>query len=316
MMKMIDCPQNLKNAEFAIVHFLLEFQEPYHLRADALLRLRRDLRGAAQADLRSQDDIESSYEALFNPPLTSDPVALKRYQRPGPPFVILPAGKLPVSYEAGDMMELTVIFWGGSVRYLKEFALVLQSLGRLGFHKGEGTFELAAIQSEDAAGERSTLWSTGEGWEEITPTFCDARWWLETRGAAGSPIGMQFLTPARLLSRGKPLFKPCFARIFPFLLRRVTSMLYAHCGLEVAAEINHLLSSANKVVEKENNLFWKDWRSLEGDSHTQELGGVCGSVVLEGDSLFDILWVLNLGTLLNMGKGASFCAGHYLLKEI
>jgi hypothetical protein len=94
-------------------------------------------------------------------------------------------------------------------------------------------------------------------------------------------------------------------------------MIFAHCDLEVLgmSEPGLLLEAAGRVVEQENQLVWRDWRVLEGKEHIQDIGGVSGSIRLEGEALAEILWVLNLGSLLNIGKGAAFCAGHYFLKE-
>jgi hypothetical protein len=119
-------------------------------------------------------------------------------------------------------------------------------------------------------------------------------------------------TPARLLSVNRPLFRPTFQRLLPFILRRVTSLLYT-CGDFELVDAEQLLKGAAPVQERENTLAWKDWRTLDGEEEKVEIGGIKGSVVLSGEGLLDILWLLNIGSLCNVGKGASYGAGHFLL---
>ena len=110
------------------------------------------------------------------------------------------------------------------------------------------------------------------------------------------------------------MFRPSFAAIFPFILRRVTSMTHAYCGIELVDDPSFLLEAAGHLLEKNSALQWKDWRSLQGTEKIQDLGGVVGSVVLKGEELESLLWVLRLGSLLNLGKGSAFGCGHFTLE--
>lgn len=306
---MIEIPRKLREVEFVVAHFQLEFQDSYRMTAEVALRLRRDLHQVARHALAIRD-----FAALFDPPLSSDPVALRRHQRPGPPFVLLPSGGEPGLFEPGDQFDLTVVFWGDGVRRLGDFAMVLKCLGPLGLHRGEGPFELVSIEAEDPAGVRLPVWRGGD-LSRLAPPISDACWWLETCPPAGTSLCLEFFTPARLVSRGKPLFRTSFARLFPFVLRRVTSMLHAHCDVDVVADAAPLLAAAANAVEIENRLAWEDWRVLGGTGRSQDLGGLGGAVCLEGDSLAEISWVLHLGSLMNVGKGAAFGAGRYGLRS-
>ena len=319
-MTMLDFPRELKGVEFSLALFQLEFQETCQVSWESLLRLRRGLRQAA-VHVLIEGEVSATtgrerFAALFDPPLPEDPVALRRYQKPAPPFVILPERGLAAGYEAGDVLELPVVFWGRGIHCLADFARTLQVLGSSGLHQGEGLFELAGIEAVDSAGQHRTVWQEGAALDRLAPPLCDACWWMGTAAASGPTLKLEFATPARLLSRGKPLFRISFAHMFPFILRRVTSMVYAHCGVEVVTDPHPLLAASRQVVVSDNQLVWEDWRSLEGDGGRQDLGGIGGSVTLGGDALAQICWVLNLGSLLNLGKGATFGAGHYGLRKV
>ena len=64
-----------RTIEYSLVHFHLEFLEPYVLSLETLLRLRRDLHAAGRQVLGDR------YGSLFDPALPLDPVALRRHQR-------------------------------------------------------------------------------------------------------------------------------------------------------------------------------------------------------------------------------------------
>ena len=312
-----DIPRELQGVDFALTRFQLEFQDSFRISREVLLCLRRDLLQAARLVLSRNASAEGNdrFSALFDPPLPDDPVALRRHQRPGAPFALLPEPDGTGEYEAGDLLDLQVAFWGAGIQSIGDFARTLRVLGRLGLHRGEGTFELAAIIAEDAAGNRSRIWSEGEDLKDLAPPVCNARWWLESDQSGGSGVDLEFITPARLLSQGKPLFRPSFGKLFPFILRRVTSMMHNHCGLEMTMEAQSLLRSAAQVETRENRLRWEDWKTLTGEEKVQDLGGVCGLLRLEGDALAEIFWILKMGSLLNIGKNAAFGAGHYRLRS-
>jgi hypothetical protein len=301
-------PVRLHSVDFVRIRFQLEFQEPYLLTLEAALRLRRNLRQALHP-------AESEYfQQLFEPPLPSDPVAVRRFQRPSPLFVLLPPSDLPRTLLEGDLLDLEVLFWGTGVHQLGDFSLVLQALGAAGWHRGEGRFNLVQLGATNHAGGCERIWQVGQSPLNLAPPVLSAAWWLEESGVWEAPLQLEFLSPARILSGGRPLFQPNFVRLFPFFLRRVTSMVHACCGVEILDDPEPLLKASSAVIETSNTLHWSDWRTLEGES-SQELGGVTGSVFLQGDILPEILWILNLASLMNLGKGASYGAGHFRLSE-
>lgn len=304
-----------KGIEFAILHFRFEFAQDTTLSPQGLLQLRRELHHSARtlfALEASEAGARALFQSLFDPPLASDPIARRRYQRPGPPFVLAidPAGA--GDYQAGDHWELKTLFWGHGAQYCDDFARVLQALARAGFGPGSEGGELVTVESEDASGHRCRLWQEGQPLQRLTPVFCELDWWLAD-WPQGCDWRLEFLTPARVLSAGRPLFRPDLAQLVPFMLRRVTSMCHAHCGLELCVDPGATLQAAARVKTWERTLLWRDWRSLDRGSEVFDLGGVMGGVTLSGAALDEIAWVLQTGSLLNLGKGAAFGAGAFRL---
>ena len=102
--------------------------------------------------------------------------------------------------------------------------------------------------------------------------------------------------------------------MFPFVLRRVSSMLACHAEVEVISNPQRLLELAGEVSEIENSLHWQDWRQLKGEEWKQDLGGLNGRLLLSGRALAEIFWLLQLGSLFSIGKSATYGAGQYCLR--
>jgi hypothetical protein len=117
------------------------------------------------------------------------------------------------------------------------------------------------------------------------------------------------------MKSGKPLRRPTFAQLFPFLLRRVTAQLHAYCGIEVIDDPGPFLASAGQLSSS-SDLDWVDWRAMTGRPDLAAVGGLVGTITLSGDALEEILWVLGLATLFGVGKGAAYGAGRIGLHAV
>lgn len=302
-------PEELYRADFCRLIFHIQFSESFELTSEAFLRLRRGLLQAAK-DLES-DSPGCLALQLFEPELATDPVARRRFQRPAPCFVLVPPILSFGACSVGQTVPLEVLFFGSGMSQLPLFFRTLKRLGKQGLFLGKGPFEIRMVDSLDASGNGQLLSDLGEPDEPLSPAVNHCGWWLENQAKPFESLQLSFVTPARLLSNGRPLFEPEFEQIFPFILRRVTSMLYAHCELELIDDPMVFLNAAGEVEVVARSLKWEDWRTLSG---RQDLGGVTGRLELAGPGLSDILWILHLGSLLQIGKGASYGAGCFQLK--
>ena len=276
--------------------------------AETLLRLRRDLLRAGRRVLGAGP----MFEALFDPPVAEDPLARRRFQKPGPPFVVLPSSDLPRPVEPGDSLAVAVHFFGRGIQLIESFLFCLTQLGRNGLWQGEACFEVGALAAEDPAGNLCEIPLPGSG--VVPPWPIDTgRWWLDSR-SAGSCWRLRLLSPARLMSRGRPLFRAGLRELFPFVMRRVGSVAYYHCGIEVLPQVEEALADLAAIDEVRNSLHWRDWRTLDGSHGPVDLGGLVGALVFHAPRSATALGLLHLGSLLNIGRGATYAAGHYCLE--
>lgn len=89
-------------------------------------------------------------------------------------------------------------------------------------------------------------------------------------------------------------------------------MVYAHTGVELLDEPSSLLDSVSRIDELETRLSWSDWRAIAGQQDLV-VGGFTGEMVLSGQAIGDIYWVLAVASLFGIGKGASYGAGRFKL---
>jgi hypothetical protein len=297
----------LAKTDYARIEFHLEFQESFTLHREMVLRLRREFIRIAR-QMKHNDQDPEQFLAMLDPGLSSDPFARRLFQKPAPPFVIHPQRKNESELDAGDQFVLEAVFLGGFARHVHLFSVLLVELGKVGFCRGEGRFELVKVTALDQAGNCSENLVIND---QLTLPQVNIGWSIEEIVQSSNNIGITFLTPARLLSNSKPIFDVNFTGIFPFMLRRVSSMLYAWCGVELLVDAPGLIDAATKVDLLFSDLHWHDWRTLDSDNDQQSLGGVIGHLVLDHIDSDEILTIIALSRLLNIGKSASYGCGHF-----
>ncbi len=307
-------PTELQQVEYVKLYFHLEIDSYFDLPVLGLLQLRRELLQTlgAMPD-HDKSDVVRPLRQLLQPDLSDDPVLRRQIQKPTPALVISPDISLHGLIEPRQRVVLPIIFIGSGINKIDPFVGLVQHLGARGIYHGAGQFILEAVEAEDGSGLRSMLWFDGKSQDKLTPPICNLSWWLERQICPENSIQLEMMTPLRLLHQGKPLFKVGFAKLFPFLLRRVTALLAGHAGVELPLDPQRLISLANRVVSFENQLFWKDWRTLKQEQREQNLGGLMGHLSFAGDELTELIWILQLGSLFNFGKGATYGAGQYRL---
>ena len=287
----------LAHADFAMVRMTLEFLDSCRLDPFVLLRLRRGL-------LRSGRELFGDRAALwFAPALSNDPQALRRFQKPAPAFVIRPQLLKRADWDEGDTLTLDVLFLGAGIQQLPDFLTLLEHFGRSGICGGSGCFDLVATHCLESSGS----WRLMR--RELPLDILSLGWWLDSGLPLPESLHLAFSTPTRLVVNGQPLRRPQFRQVFPFMLRRVTSMLYYHCGLEPVEDLVPLFSAARQVDDEWEQSQWIDWHDHGDESERVRLGGMTGLLRVGGRGREELDWIITLATLLGVGRGATFGAG-------
>lgn len=299
-------PPSLQQAEFVTVRFVLEVRDDGLLTVARMLSLRKTLRfvaGEVLGNVRAR--------RLFDPPPSSDPVAVRRFQKPAPAFVIKQDWCVSGELREGDRIVIDLLLLGDGLSSLEDMVLLFSSLGDYGLDNGNLHFDLVEIQTLDHEDRWQTIrQETRRRHQPLTPIVLRLDHWLDRHWPQSHPVSLEFTTPLRLVAGGRILRRPDFSSLFPFLLRRVTSMLHAHCGLEPVPEPGPLLQSAATLRGGWDEVRWIDWRETGGD---ELLGGLTGTLHIEGDALDEVLWIILLASLFGAGKGAAYGAGRFSL---
>jgi hypothetical protein len=307
-------PAELNNVDFTRVIFSLEFLDTCQLDTTVLLGFRSLMRPVAK-QVFADDGAEGKrrFKALFEPAISHDPVALKKFQKPSPPFVLL-LKPMPVHVvNAGDSLDLELLFLGTSIPLICDFLACLILLGRFGLVGGHGKYDVVEMSAVGQDEQVQHIWQRGCPADRIAPPLDSIGLWLERQLPVALPLSLQFEIPARLMVNGRPVRRPSFAALFPFMLRRVTSMLHAHAGCELMLDAADLLGVAESVSVAEAHFDWNDWRDLSGNRPMRAIGGFTGRMSLDGKALRDIFWVIAVASLFGLGKGAAYGAGRFSL---
>jgi hypothetical protein len=236
--------------------------------------------------------------STFGQALSTDPSALRRYQKPPLPF----AFSIPVlSCRDTEEYELALVIVGDATRHLE---LYLKSMQQLGGRNSALGVELQEIAALAADGSRQLL---GAGSGRLNLAATPFRSFAEAGSAPVSshgPITLQLHAPLRILQDGKPLRCPSFQVLAGALFRRVSALAYYYGGVELEQDFKWLATKSREIDGTASQLVWANWGGA--------LQGVCGELSFSGE-LEEFMPFLRLGELLNVGKGASYGMGSYTL---
>lgn len=305
-------PEQLVGVDIVKVRFVLEMQTPCALQPADFLGLGRLLRTAGRQLFEAHDTLAAKqWRDLFQPSPSSDPVALRKFQKPAPGFVITMPVVQKELFSPGERLALEVLFIGTSIPLIHEFLRSLIHIGKLGMATGDGRFEVVELYNQEPAHSESLVWRQHQPLDSLACSVQPLSWLLHQEPVQ-TQVRLRFKTPTRLLIDGKPLRKPRLQKIFPFMLRRVTSMLHAHCSLEVVDDPVPLFDLLETLETAAVRMSWSDWRTLPGRGGLA-VGGFVGEMTVGGQAMQDLYWVFAVASLLGIGKGASYGAGQFEL---
>lgn len=293
----------LPDIEFVAISFHYRLATPQVLPLFPELMLRSALH---QAGIEVLDP--DPFERLFTPALPDDPTALRRYQRPAPPFALQPRPP-SLTTTATDQGIISCHLFGDGILLLDELIKTMAEVQPFVFANRQRHGHLITVSAADASGKETTIWQKGMT-KCADPPRITAAWRFDSLPTTNDWC-LEIITPARLLVQKKPLFRPALRHLLPFILRRVTALCYFcnHIEIEGAQE----LLDMSIGIEEVSDWRWHDWRSHFGDGTLTELGGVYGQLRLKGQLPDDLADLLRLGSLMNIGKGAAYGAGAYRL---
>ncbi|MCM8826482.1 MAG: CRISPR system precrRNA processing endoribonuclease RAMP protein Cas6 [Candidatus Omnitrophica bacterium] len=227
------------------------------------------------------------------------------------PFIIEPPLETKTNYKKDESLEFNLILIGKAIEYLPYFVFTFKELGNIGLGKNRGKFELDRIcdfkknKVYDKEDDILRNFDSRINFEEIINYYSNL-----------DSLSLNFLTPTRIKIKNDLIVKPEFHILIRALLHRFSALSYFHCQAELKLDYNLLISQAERIRIKEDNLKWLDWERYSSRQNTRmKFGGFVGRITYEGN-FKEFLPLLLLGQFTHIGKNCTFGLGKYeILKE-
>ena len=257
-----------------------------------------------------------AYASIFETPGDISDRNLIDSQAPRPFILKLPLHDKQM-YLPGENLTFGITLLGRAIDYIPYFILAFDEVGQRGLGKGRGRFILESVHQVEpsvvdpiytAESGKIIIQNSTDGLSIIRdiPNIEDISNLLE----------LEFLTPGRFVQGGQLVNILTFEVLIRSLLRRVTWLGHHHCNINLNINYHELIEKTKNVTIYENNLQWFDWDRYSQRQHTKmKLGGLIGKVSFKGNWK-EFVWLINLGELFHVGKGATFGLGSYLIRVI
>lgn len=295
------------NYDLAVQKLLIKARVTCPIRGPVLLSKLRSLYEESLAALycrkgqRCPDPVLCPFHTAFAQELSPDPDLVRRHQKPPHPF----SWHVPLAADlrARQEIQLCLVLIGRAalqiaahtmaVRHLFEHPeLQNVELTHLAVSGASGSVCSWPLQSTEAPDELPNL-----SWEDL----------ILQAGQIPSQLRIVLTTPLRLMNDGKPLtvFEP--SRFLRTVIRRCSALAAYYGTTPIEADFRSLSSASTRV-----RVTTDQSRRISVDGRIQ---GITGSVDLMGD--FYELWPwLQLGQLVNVGKGAAFGYGQFKVENV
>jgi hypothetical protein len=246
------------------------------------------------------------FPGLFGQLLASDPSALKRYQKPPLPFIFSFPSLADIRQQDGDIpCELVLV--GHAIHHICDFMAALRTV--LASPEGTAAYGAACVARVESLDyqRKTVVIAVDAGVPDISRVVTlDAAGVTEGCPRHGDTLGIRLLTPLKLVKDGQQV-KAFDAGLFVrSLMRRVSSLAYYYCGLEMEADFRSCSEATERLELLEDRFCFGNC------DRSMRLSGVMGEGCLSGD-FRDLMTFLALGEYLHLGKGASFGMGAYQL---
>lgn len=253
-----------------------------------------------------------AYAYIFETSPSPNSHRLRNLEEIPRPFVIEPPLETKTTYKKGEILEFNLVLIGRAIDYLPYFIFTFKELGGIGIGKHRGRYELLRCFNH----KNDKIYDSSDEILNDTDSKIDIERQTNSFALKSGYLSISFFTPTRIKIKGDLVTEPEFHVLIKALLHRISALAYFHCGIEPDFNYKLLISEAEKIKIKSENLSWFDWERYSSRQDTRmKLGGFVGEVTYEGNfELFSPL--LLLGEYTHVGKNCTFGLGKYqMLKK-
>ncbi|HTG81842.1 MAG TPA: CRISPR system precrRNA processing endoribonuclease RAMP protein Cas6 [Geobacteraceae bacterium] len=245
------------------------------------------------------------YHQLFSQPLSADPAALKRYQKPSLPFVFhIPT--LPEQPNRQTIAELELVLVGPALTHVSTFLAALEGMQALAACRKKLPATLIKVESVGYDDDRALVAVPAKGANMDRLVTLSLQGVRESTVLAPDTVALSIVTPMLILTEGRPLREFSFSPFMRALIRRVSSLAYYYGESEAELDYKWLARQSHQVECLNFDFHWVEWG--------RKRYGVIGTGVFRGD-LTDFHQFLLAGELLHVGKEATSGLGRFILER-
>jgi hypothetical protein len=240
------------------------------------------------------------YEEMFSQELSSNPYAVKRFQKPPLPFVFNPP-LLPPPPNRGFKAELGLNLAGRAVNHILHFIDAVKFM----FDReldGAPIARIITIETTDYFGNRMVI-AGGDGGISVDRFAVLSLEGME-KSSILSPesIRLTFETPVRIIRDGYPVRELTFSTLVMALLRRMSAMSFYYCTAELNLDFKWMATTSNGIELCQSDFRWVEWG--------RNLAGIVGTGRFLGN-LVNFHPCLLFGEVFHAGKGATYGLGSF-----
>jgi hypothetical protein len=240
------------------------------------------------------------YEEIFSQELSSNPYAVKRFQKPPLPFVFNPP-LLPPPPNRGFKAELGLNLAGSAVNYVLHFIDAVKIILDRELD-GVPIARLITIETTDYFGNRMIVAGEDEGIAVDRFAVLSMEGMEKSSTLSPESIRLTFATPVRIIRDGYPVRELTFSTIVMALLRRMSAMSFYYCAAELNLDFKWMASASSGIELCQSDFRWVEWG--------RNFAGIVGTGRFVGN-LVNFHPCLLFGEVFHAGKGATYGLGSF-----
>lgn len=249
------------------------------------------------------------YPQLFETPGDPTKGFLGKVDKAPMPFVLLPDLSQPRVHAVGAELRLNCTLIGRANEQLPYVIHALDRVGQRGLTAQRAKLTLTAVQQVDGDAW-PVIYRPGATLEALPAT-------VPLAPICPYKLRLRFLTPFRAKRNGHLVTPDSFdfAALFSTLLRRISLLSAYHSKTLLEIDARALTEQSRSVPLLDKQLFWREHeRYSSRQQTTMKMGGVVGSIELDGTQLEPFWPYLWLGQYTHVGKWADMGLGHYQIE--
>lgn len=238
------------------------------------------------------------------------------------PYVIEPPFDNKTFYKANEQFEFSLVLFGNIWELLPFLVYAFEIMGTKGIGRSnDGINQNASFIIKDVIACHDNLNQSIYNVEKqklLSSPKPEDLSYISNSIFIPSPQKVELIlhTPLRFKAKNQFSANLDFAQLYKLMLRRVSTTFRAYGEQEIDIDFHVLLEMAQQIKIIDFQIKWEEQVRYSSRQHTKlKIGGLIGSIMYEGN-IIPFLSLLDLATLLHLGKQTSFGLGKvsYILK--